>query len=75
MSIAITDDHLALGHTVADFLVKHGARGEARALLEADAEALPPFWPDAAALGWLGLHLPEAHGGSGVGRAEDEGKT
>ncbi len=70
MSIAITDDHRALAETVADFLVKHKARGAARALLDADTEALPAFWPDAAELGWLGLHLPEAHGGSGFGLPE-----
>ena len=41
MSIAITEDHRALADTASDFLLKHGARGAARALLEADAEALP----------------------------------
>ena len=33
-------------------------------------ETLPPFWDDLAALGWLGLHLPEDVGGSGYGLAE-----
>jgi alkylation response protein AidB-like acyl-CoA dehydrogenase len=31
---------------------------------------MPPFWGDLAALGWLGLHLPEDGGGSGYGLAE-----
>jgi alkylation response protein AidB-like acyl-CoA dehydrogenase len=70
MPIAITEEHRALAGTVSDFLVKHGARPAARALLEAEVEALPRFWPDLAALGWLGLHLPEAHGGSGYGLPE-----
>jgi hypothetical protein len=70
MSIAITEEHRALAETVSDFLVKHGARGAARALLEAETESLPAFWPDLAALGWLGLHLPEEHGGSGYGLPE-----
>ncbi|HEX3333078.1 MAG TPA: acyl-CoA dehydrogenase [Acidimicrobiales bacterium] len=70
MSIAITDDHRALGQTAADFLAKRDARGAARALLEAPAEELPTFWGDLAALGWLGLHLPEEHGGSGYGLPE-----
>src|SRR5580700_6972399 len=70
MSIAITEEHRALAETVADFLVKHGARGAARALLEAETETLPPFWADLAALGWLGLHLPEDVGGSGYGLPE-----
>jgi alkylation response protein AidB-like acyl-CoA dehydrogenase len=70
MSIAITEDHRALATTVADFLEKHGARAEARALLTADTETLPAFWPDLCALGWLGLHVPEEHGGSGYGLSE-----
>jgi hypothetical protein len=70
MPIAITEDHRALGRTAADFLTKHDARGAARALLEAETEALPAFWGDLAELGWLGLHLPETVGGSGYGMPE-----
>src|SRR5436309_587368 len=70
MSIAITDDHRALAETASDFLLKRDARGAARALLEADAEPLPEFWADLSKLGWLGLHLPEEHGGSGYGLEE-----
>ena len=70
MPIAITEDHQTLGQTASDFLAKHDSRGAARALLEAEAETLPPFWGDIAELGWLGLHLPEEHGGSGFGLPE-----
>ena len=70
MSIAITEDHQALAGTVSDFLKTKGARAAARALLEAPAETLPAFWSDVADLGWLGLHLPEANGGSGYGLEE-----
>ena len=70
MSIAITDDHRALADTASDFLLKAGARGAARALLEAPEETLPPFWGELAKLGWLGLHVPESHGGSGYGLPE-----
>ncbi|HEY1466501.1 MAG TPA: acyl-CoA dehydrogenase [Acidimicrobiales bacterium] len=70
MSIAITDDHRTLARTVSDFLVKNGARGAARNLLEADSEGLPAFWADVAGLGWLGLHIPEEYGGSGFGLPE-----
>jgi alkylation response protein AidB-like acyl-CoA dehydrogenase len=65
MSIAITDDHRALSDTASDLLTKRDARGAARALLESSDEALPDLWKDLVQLGWLGLHLPEAHGGSG----------
>jgi 3-oxochol-4-en-24-oyl-CoA dehydrogenase len=70
MSIAITDEHRALAQTVADFLDKNGARAAARALLTAEREELPSFWRELGALGWLGLHLPEEHGGSGFGLPE-----
>ena len=70
MAIAITDDHVALATTARDLLATHKARDAARALLEAPREELPPFWPELARVGWLGLHLPEAHGGSGYGVPE-----
>ena len=70
MSIAISDDHRALSETASDFLTKREARGAARALLEAETESLPAFWSDLVQLGWLGLHLPEEHGGSGYGLEE-----
>src|SRR5271154_7418592 len=70
MPIAITEDHRTLGQTASDFLAKHDSRGAARLLLESDTETLPPFWGDIADLGWLGLHLPEQHGGSGFGLPE-----
>src|SRR3954449_7315329 len=70
MTIAITDDHRALGTTASDLLLKRDARGAARALLEAPTEELPELWSDIVGLGWLGLHLPEAVGGSGFGLEE-----
>jgi hypothetical protein len=70
MSLAITDDHRALADTVSNFLAKRDSRGAARSLLESADEGLPPFWDDLRALGWLGLHIPEEHGGSGYGLPE-----
>ena len=70
MSIAITDDHQALAATAADFLASRGSLAAARALLEAPTEGTPDFWNELCALGWLGLHLPEAVGGSGFGMSE-----
>ena len=70
MSVAITEDHLALSDSAEDFLRKHEARAANRALLEAPEEGLPPFWDELGPLGWLGLHLPEEHGGSGYGLEE-----
>ncbi len=70
MSIAITEDHQALAHTASEFLQKRDARGAARALLESPTEPVPDLWDDLINLGWLGLHLPEEHGGSGYGLEE-----
>ena len=70
MSIAISEEHRALAQTVAGFLTDHQSRAQARSLLGAQTDALPDFWADLAALGLLGLHIPEEHGGSGFGLAE-----
>src|SRR5215218_11309116 len=70
MGIAISDDHLELSSVAEAFLANTGALAEARSLLGAPEETLPPPWKEMADLGWLGLHLPEAHGGSGFGLAE-----
>ncbi len=70
MSLAISAEHRALAQTVADFLTDHQSRAASRALLEAQTDALPAFWNDLGALGLLGLHIAEEHGGSGFGLAE-----
>jgi alkylation response protein AidB-like acyl-CoA dehydrogenase len=70
MVLAITDDHRALGEVARSFLTGQQARAAARDLLDSPTEALPPFWKELCALGWLGLHVPEEHGGEGYGLPE-----
>ncbi len=70
MPIALTDDHRELGGVARAFLAAQKARWAARELLDADEETRPPFWGDLAELGWLGLHVDEAYGGSGFGLPE-----
>jgi alkylation response protein AidB-like acyl-CoA dehydrogenase len=70
MAIALTDDHRELGDVARSFLTAQKARLAARDLLDADEENLPSFWGELAALGWLGLHVDEAYGGSGFGLPE-----
>ena len=70
MPIAISDDHRALSSVVRSFLEDHRALEVAKGLLDAHEEGLPPFWDELTALGWLGLHVPEAYGGSGYGLEE-----
>jgi hypothetical protein len=70
MPIAITDEHQELGASVRGVLSDHDSLAGNRALLEADTERRPSFWKDMAELGWLGIHLPEEHGGAGAGLDE-----
>ena len=70
MAIAITEDHQALARTASEFLQKREARRASRDLLEAETEPVPAMWDDIINLGWLGLHVPEAYGGSGYGTEE-----
>jgi alkylation response protein AidB-like acyl-CoA dehydrogenase len=70
MSLGLSDDHLALHDTAGRWTAKQCPPSVPRALLDAAAETMPPFWPQLVELGWLGLHLPEDVGGSGYGLAE-----
>jgi alkylation response protein AidB-like acyl-CoA dehydrogenase len=70
MSIALTEEHQELARVARSFLEAHGVRAESRALLEAPSDRLPGFWKEMAGLGWMGLHVGEAHGGQGFGLAE-----
>ncbi len=70
VGIGISEDHLALHETARRWADAHCPPSVPRALLDADEESVPPFWSDVADMGWLGLHLPEADGGSGYGLTE-----
>ena len=70
MPIAVSDDHRSLADVAADLAAKRELRGAARALLDSADERLPDTWDELVALGWMGLHLPETHGGSGYGLQE-----
>jgi alkylation response protein AidB-like acyl-CoA dehydrogenase len=70
VSLAIEPDHLSLSSVARAFLTEKSAMAAARAALDADEETIPPYWAEMAALGWMGLHLPEAYGGAGFGLLE-----
>src|SRR3954453_17465775 len=73
MPIGISEDHEALRQAARRFLESHCPPSVPRALLDVAPDApeeFPPFWSDLAKLGWLGLHVPEDHGGSGYGLPE-----
>jgi 3-oxochol-4-en-24-oyl-CoA dehydrogenase len=63
-SLALNDDHRALGEVARSFLEERGARADARAALNG-VVGLPAWWPELCRLGWAGLHLPESVGGQG----------
>jgi alkylation response protein AidB-like acyl-CoA dehydrogenase len=70
MPIGITEDHAALHEAVRGWLERHCPPDVPRALLDAPEETRPALWGDLADQGWLGLHVDEAHGGSGYGTPE-----
>ncbi len=73
MSIAISDDHLALLETARRFTAARCTPEVARAAMQnvGDGNPMPvPFWRELADLGWLGLAVPEVDGGQGFGFAE-----
>lgn len=70
MPLGVSDEHLALHSAAARWVAAHCPPAVPRALLDAEDEHLPPFWDDLAGLGWLGLHVEEAHGGEGFGLGE-----
>ena len=70
MSIAITEDHRRPRPDRADFLDQAAAPGRRpAALLEAE-DGAAALLGRPGGLGWLGLHVPEAQGGSGFGLPE-----
>ncbi|HZB71450.1 MAG TPA: acyl-CoA dehydrogenase family protein, partial [Acidimicrobiales bacterium] len=75
-ALGISEDHQALHDTARRWVEHRCPPAVARAALDAphepgpagaDTPARPPFWAELAELGWLGLHVGEAHGGSGGG--------
>ena len=70
MTLGVSEDHRALHDTARRWVEARDVLGAARDTLDAPADSLPPFWDELAGMGWLGLHVDEAHGGSGYGLAE-----
>lgn len=70
MSTALTREQTELRQTVADLLVKRSPQAQVRRLMATDAGYDSGVWSELAALGLLGLIIPEEFGGSGAGAAE-----
>ncbi len=70
MPIGITDDHEHLRTAVRRFVDDRISPAVLREALEAKAESRPGFWGPLSEPGWIGLHVDERNGGSGVGLVE-----
>ena len=70
MSLAIREEHAALAAATRRFLDARCPPAVARGGLDAETEELPPFWKDAAAIGWMGMHVDPRYGGHGYGIEE-----
>ncbi|AEF42431.1 acyl-CoA dehydrogenase [Hoyosella subflava] len=68
LGLGLTEEHRALADSVAAFAERHIVAEQVREAVEAPREEkLPPFWQALQGQDLLGLHIPEEHGGSGVG--------
>ncbi len=72
MPMILTEEQEMLQQTVREFVAEHAPVTHLRALRDArDADGFSrALWKDMAELGWTGITLDEAHGGSGLGYAE-----
>jgi alkylation response protein AidB-like acyl-CoA dehydrogenase len=62
-----TEEHEVLRQSARRFLEERCAISEVRRLAESPHGNDPALWKEIAQLGWLGLVLPEARGGAGLG--------
>ena len=70
MDFAFTSDQQLLKNSARAFLDEHCKPTIVRASWDDPRGDNDAMWKEMAQLGWLGLSLPEAHGGSGLGMVE-----
>jgi alkylation response protein AidB-like acyl-CoA dehydrogenase len=70
MDFSFTSDQQLLKHSARAFLDEHCKAATVRLLWEDPRGTSDAMWKDIAQLGWLGLALSEAHGGSDLGMVE-----
>jgi alkylation response protein AidB-like acyl-CoA dehydrogenase len=70
MSAALTTEQRDLADAAADLMAKRSPEAEVRRLMATDAGYDPAVWAELAAMGLLGLAIPETYGGSGAGAVE-----
>jgi alkylation response protein AidB-like acyl-CoA dehydrogenase len=70
VAIGIRDEHDELRHSLQRWSETYCPPAVTRAALDAEEDTLPDFWGELAALGALGIHIPEEFGGQGAGMLE-----
>jgi alkylation response protein AidB-like acyl-CoA dehydrogenase len=70
MDFAFTPDQTLLRNSARAFLDEHCTPAAVRLLWDDARGESEAMWKEMAQLGWLGLSLPEEHGGSGLGMVE-----
>jgi alkylation response protein AidB-like acyl-CoA dehydrogenase len=70
MEFALDDAQQALQATARQFLAERTPSSYVRAMTEDDAGITPDLWEQLVELGWVGLLVPEEHGGAGMGLLE-----
>src|SRR5262245_37829705 len=70
MDFAFTSDQQLLKNSARAFLDEHCKPATVRGLWDDPRGESEAMWKEMAQLGWLGLALPEAHGGSALGMVE-----
>src|SRR5881628_2579938 len=70
MDFALSSDQQLLKHSARAFLDEHCKPAAVRLLWDDPRGESDTMWKEMAQLGWLGLALPEAYGGSGLGMVE-----
>src|SRR5919197_3542874 len=70
MNFSFSSDQLLLKNSARAFLDEHMKPAPVRLLWDDPRGESETVWKAMAELGWLGLSLPEAHGGSGLGMVE-----
>jgi alkylation response protein AidB-like acyl-CoA dehydrogenase len=66
MNFGFTEEQELLRKTARDFLAEHAPIKRIREVMEGEQSHAADIWSQMAELGWLGLALPEEHGGAGL---------
>ncbi len=67
MDLTLTSEQELLASTAREFLEARCPSSHVREMAHSPAGHAPELWKEIAELGWIGMALPETHGGSGAG--------